>query len=162
MDQQNIWIAYTASNLVAVLFVWAAFKRTKLARLLFFLLFTWACWVNYTTAHQTPEVYIEYADKSIGLYARFINGWFKENITLFVSIIALGQALIAIGMLLKGVWVKFACLGAILFLMAIAPLGVYAAFPFSITMSVACYFVWKNDNLPCILNNHKLNNQKKY
>jgi len=74
MDQQNIWIAYTASNLVAILFLWAAIKRPRLARLLFFLLFGWASWVNYTTSHQTPEVYIEYADKAIGIYARFING----------------------------------------------------------------------------------------
>lgn len=38
-------------------------------------------------------------------------------------------------------WVRAACIGAIVFLLAIAPLGVGSAFPFSITVSVAAFLV---------------------
>ena len=48
-------------------------------------------------------------------------------------------------MALKGAWVKWACIGVIIFLMAIAPLGYYAAFPFSVTVSLAAFFILMKD-----------------
>lgn len=146
-DQQMIWIAYIVSNVAGILFLLAAIKRPKLARLMFVLLFGWASWFNYTTAHQHPEAYLMYGDVSISIYSDFINGWFKRHITEFISFIAFGQGLIALVILLKGIWVKLACIGIIIFLMAIAPLGVYSAFPFSITVSLASYFIIKKDDL---------------
>jgi hypothetical protein len=49
-------------------------------------------------------------------------------------------------MLLRGWIVTLACVGVMLFLIGIAPLGVYAAFPFSITVSIAAYLVMSNDD----------------
>jgi len=161
-DSHVLWIAYCASNIAGALLLWAALIRPRLARLVFFFLFGWASWVNYTTCHQRPEVYLDYAHFSIGLYKNFINSWFKDHITGVVSVIAIGQALIAIGMVLNGIWVKMACVGVILFLLAIAPLGMGSAFPFSITVSLAAYFIirkddkkylWKTDNPFRILTN---------
>ena len=68
--------------------------------------------------------------------------------------------LIALGMLLKGIWVRLACIGAIIFLLAIAPLGLYAAFPFSLIAGAACFFILKQDDLnylwrPRVLFGHK-------
>lgn len=145
MGNQAIWIAYATSNILGLLFLWVALKRPRLARLMFVLLFGWACWFNYTTAHQEPGVYMMYAEHTIPVYEQFINGWFREHITSFVSLIAIGQGLIAVGMLLKAWWVRLACIGAIIFLMSIAPLGIYAAFPFSLAMSVAAYFILRKD-----------------
>jgi len=142
------YIAYTVSNLVGLGFLLTAVKWPKAARLLFVLLFGGASWFNYTTCHASPEAYLMYAEPSVfGFYTRFINGWFSEHITLFVSLIAIGQGLIAIGMLLNNLWVKLASLGVILFLTAIAPFGIYAAFPFSLTVSLAAWLVMKTDNL---------------
>jgi hypothetical protein len=64
-----------------------------------------------------------------------------------VSLIANGEGLIAVGMILKGWWVKLACMGVIIFQLSIAPLGVYAAFPFSITVSVAAFFILRKNRL---------------
>lgn len=64
-----------------------------------------------------------------------------------VTLISAGQGAIAIGFLLKGWWVKLAGIGAILFLLAIAPLGVGAGFPFSITVSIAAFFILQKDVL---------------
>jgi hypothetical protein len=145
-DALTLIIAYIASNIVGLLFLWAGYRNTKLARFLFVLLFSWASWINFTTARVSPEVYLEYSKKSLEIYSSFINGWFAGHITLFVTAIAIGQGLIALGMLLKGKWVTLACIGSILFLISIAPLGLYAAFPFSITVSVAAYFIIKRDD----------------
>lgn len=134
-------ISWVISNIVGILMFWAAYKKPKLAKGMFFLLFGWASWFNYTTAHTTPEVYLDYASMSVDLCSESILGWFSGHITLVVSAIAVGQAFIALGMLLRDRWVKLACIGAILFLMSIAPLGVGAGFPFSITVSIAAYLI---------------------
>ncbi|HLP52050.1 MAG TPA: hypothetical protein VK154_14275 [Chitinophagales bacterium] len=145
---KQYWIPWLISNVAALLIVGAALWRPKLARLLFFLLFGWACWMNYTTSHNNPNAYLEYASLTpFTVYSNFINGWFKEHITIMVTLISIGQGLIALGMLLNGWWVRLACIGAIIFLMAIAPLGVGSGFPFSITASIAAWLIIKKDNL---------------
>jgi hypothetical protein len=58
-------------------------------------------------------------------------------------LIAVGQFIIAFGMLLKGIWVKLSCIGSIIFLLAIAPCS--SAFPFSITVFLAAFLIYKND-----------------
>mgnify|MGYP001547281332 CR=1 FL=1 len=145
---KQYWIPWLISNVAALLIVGAALWKPKLARLLFLLLFGWACWMNYTTSHNNPNVYLEYASLTpLTVYSKFINGWFKEHITVMVTLISIGQGLIALGMLLNGRWVRLACIGAIIFLMAIAPLGVGSGFPFSITASIAAWIIIKKDNL---------------
>jgi len=145
---QEYLIQWIGSNSIAILFLIAAFRRPKLARLLFVLLFAWASWINYITAHNTPEEYLNYALlTSFDLMRDFINGWFKDHITLMVTMISIGQGLIAIGMLLNGWWVKTACIGAIVFLLAITPLGIGSGFPCSIIAAVAIYIILKKNNL---------------
>jgi hypothetical protein len=140
-------VPYSISNIAAIFLLIVAIKKPKVARLLFALLFGWACWMNYTTAHNNPADYLAYADMAIPVYRHFINGWFAENITTMVTLISIGQAFIAAGMLLNNRWVQLACVGAIIFLMSIAPLGVGSAFPFSLTASLAAFFILKKDNL---------------
>jgi len=137
LENSTYLVGYIISNVVGLLFLLAAIKKPYVARLMFVLLFGWAFVANYTLAHEKPEAYLEYADFSIQWYRSFIYGWFSRHITQMVTLIAFGEACIAIGMLLKGWWVKLACIGVIIFLMAIAPLGIYAGFPFSITVSLA-------------------------
>ncbi|MEP2935803.1 MAG: hypothetical protein ABJM06_14680 [Gilvibacter sp.] len=154
---KEYFFPWSISNVVAILMLITALKKPRLARLLFVLLFTWACWFNYTTAHNDPEVYLDYARLTPFDWLRdFINGWFAQNINQMISFIAIGQGLIAIGMLLKGWFVRIACFGAILFFMAIAPLGIGAAFPFSVTASLAAYFIIKKDGLNYLWRRNKV------
>jgi hypothetical protein len=145
-NTQTVLIAYIISNIAGLLFLWVAIKNTKVARLLFVVLFGWACVVNYTGAHKNPLVYLDYSKTAVGFYRSFINGWFSEHITTIVTVIAICQGLVAIGMLLKGIWVKFACIGGILFLVGIAPIGYYAAFPFSVTVALALFVIYRRDD----------------
>ena len=137
---------YIISNIVGVIFMWLASKRPRIARMFFVLLFGWAFYFNLTSSIRTPEIYLTYSEMACSFLSRFINGWFSRNITMMVATIAIGQGLLAAGFLLRGIWVKCASLGAMIFLIAIAPLGVGAAFPFSVTVSIAAFLVMKNDS----------------
>lgn len=139
-------IPYIISQIVSVIILVVAWKHAKAARVLFAILFFWASGTNIYTAMVTPNAYLEYGEMAIPLYRDMIYGWFSKHVSLFVSIIAIGQFLIAVGMLLKGLIVKMACIGTILFLLAIAPLMVGSAFPFSITVSIAAYLVFKKND----------------
>jgi hypothetical protein len=147
LQNSTYFAGYIISNIIGLLILWTAIKKPALARLMLVLIFGWACGLNYFLAHQKPEAYLNYADTSIKWYADFIHGWFRQHITEMVSLIAIGEGLIAVGMILKGWWVKLACMGVIIFQLSIAPLGVYAAFPFSITVSVAAFFILRKNRL---------------
>lgn len=145
LESQTYLLLYIISNVVALLILWSAWKHQRIARLLFFLLFIWASWTNWKTALNNPQFYTEYADLSfLNIYRQFIRGWFSEHVTEMVGFIATCQALIAVSMLLKGWMLKTGAIGAIIFLLGIAPLGVGSAFPFSITASLALYLILKN------------------
>jgi len=145
LENTTYLIALIVSNIAALIILWAAIKKPVIARLLFSILFEWASWMNYTTAINYPEKYLEYASMSIGLYKSFINGWFKDHITSMVCFIASCQALIGVGMLLNKWWVKLASISAVIFFIAIAPLGVGAAFPFSLIASAAAIVILIKD-----------------
>jgi hypothetical protein len=145
------------SNAVAILLLIAAIKWPHIARVLFFLLFAWASCTNWATAFQSPQSYLEYAGLSwLDGYRDFINGWFARHIPLAVGFIASCQALIAISMLLKGWIYKIGSIGAIIFLLAILPLGVGSGFPCTAIMAIAIYillekhdnkFIWERNKL---------------
>lgn len=144
-ENQTYLIAYIISNIVALILLFLSWKQPRIARLLFFLLFVWASWTNWTTALHNPHFYIEYADLSfLDTYKQFIRGWFSRHVIEMVGFIATCQALIALSMLFKGWILKTGAIGAIIFLLGIAPLGVGSAFPFSITASVALYLILRN------------------
>lgn len=139
-------IPYMISQAASVIFLVVAWKKTKWARVLFALLFFWASGTNMYIGITNPHTYQLYADLAIPLYSDFINGWFSRHNYIVIPLIAVGQFLIASGMLLKGWGVTAACIGAIIFLLSIAPLMVGAAFPFSITVSIAAWLIFLNDD----------------
>lgn len=137
-------IAYISSNIVALIMLAAAIKYPRIARLMFFLLFAWACWANWSTALSTPQFYLDYARAAfLDAYKSFINGWFSRHIPLAVGFIATCQALIAVSVLLKGPVYKTGVAGGIIFLLSILPLGLYSAFPCTLIMSIAMYLLFK-------------------
>jgi len=137
-------IAFIISNALAILLLVLSLKQLKTARMLFFVLFVWACIANWSMALTKPEDYLFYGNLTfLSIYKSFIYGWFSNHIQLMVGFIATCQALIAVSFLLKGWIYKMGTLGAILFLLAIAPLGVGSAFPCTVILSVALYILLK-------------------
>ena len=139
-------IPYIISPVAGVIILFVAWKKTRWARALFAALFFWASGINLYIGVTNPDVYLKYADMAIPVYRDFINGWFSHYNYIIIPLIALGQFFIAFGMLLKGIWIKLSCIGSIVFLLAIAPLLVGSAFPFSITVSLVALRIYKYDD----------------
>ncbi len=141
-ENESYRLALLISNIVAWIILLAAIYRPFIARLLFFLLFGWACWMNWKTSQATPDVYLEYADMAmLDAYKDLILGWFSRHISLAVGFIATCQGLIAISMLMTGIPLKIGAIGAILFLLAIIPLGVGSGFPSTLVLAVAMFIL---------------------
>lgn len=144
-------IPYIISQAASILILLAAWKNSRLARWVFAALFLWASCTNMFLGITTPDSYLDNARLALPFYRDFINGWFSQYNHILIPLIATGQLLIATGMLLQGWWVKWACIGAIVFLLSIAPLMVGSAFPFSVTVSVAAWLILKKDDRSFLL-----------
>ena len=143
---QEYLAPYLISQAASLVILIAAFRRTRWARWLFAVLFLWASATNMYIGLTDPDSYLDNARFAIPLYQDFINGWFSHYNHIIIPLIAIGQFFISIGMALKGWWVKLACIGSITFLLSIAPLMIGAAFPFSITVSIAAWLILLNDD----------------
>jgi len=146
-------IPYVLSNILFMLCLTAAIKKPILARLFLSLVFLWAASINFRTASVTPEVYLEYSGLTLlSFYRHFINGFFSQHIKPFVFLMASGESGIFIGLVLNKGFVRMACIGGMVFGLAIAPLGVGSAFPATVTMAFAFWalynkkgqdYIWK-------------------
>jgi hypothetical protein len=78
-------------------------------------------------------------------YRAFIQGWFREHTASLLLPIAAAQLVIALLLVRNTVGARrIAVLGAVIFLLAIAPLGVGSAFPFSLSCGLAMVIMeWK-------------------
>lgn len=137
------FIPWIFSNIAGLLIVFVTWKSLNIGRFIFALLFGWAAWKNLTVVSETPELYLEFAFLAIPIYHDLILGWFADHVTTVVTLIAIGQALIALGMFMYGYWVKIASAGAMIFLVAVSPLGVGSAFPFPLVAAYAAFLILK-------------------
>jgi hypothetical protein len=144
---ENSLIPYIASQVISIIVLYVAWKNTRLARLIFTLMFLYAGCYNMYIGFMKPDEYLGFADMAIPLYRDFINGWFSNFNYILIPLIATGQLVIAVGMILNDNWVRLACMGSIIFLLSIAPLMVGSAFPFSITVSAAALLILRNDDM---------------
>ena len=142
MTEQQI-IAGIVSNIIALALLYLSWKRKNLTRVLFAILFIWASYTNLRAANNNPDLYLDYGKYAVSFYRQIIYGEFSKHITGYVSLIAVLQLFIGLGLLARGIVVKVSCIGGIVFLLAIAPLGAGAAFPFSITASIALFLLFK-------------------
>ena len=136
---------FIISNLLFGLSIAGAIKKPMWTRIFLAGVFLWAAWVNARTALQSPEVYLEYGRLTpVSIYKEFIAGAFSRHIPWFVLSVAASQFLIFIGLLLKNIWTKLACLAGALFGLSIAPLGIGSAFPATILMAVSFLILARN------------------
>jgi hypothetical protein len=148
-------IAYTISNILAVLCIGGALRKPAWTRVGLAAIFLWASYINSKTALYEPGLYLEYSRFTmLPFYKEFINGFFSTHIREIVIPIAIAQFLIFLGLLLNKIWTRLACIGGILFGIAIAPLGIGAAFPATVLMAAGFFilltkydhdFIWKQN-----------------
>jgi hypothetical protein len=138
MTETEMFYARIASNIVALIMVMVSWRWRGAGRWLFVLLFLWASQINLRTAVGHPEAYLDYAPLAYSrVYREFILGTFARHITPIVGAIAAGQFAIAALISLRGRAVQLGLAGAIVFLLAIVPLGIGAGFPATLIMALA-------------------------
>lgn len=129
---------YLTANAIALAILALALLMPRVARWAAVVIFVWASLTNTVTALSAPKAYLGYAALTPSAwYQQFILGWFSEHIAAMVLPIAAGQMIIAILLAMPRPWRALGVAGALTFLLAIAPLGVGAGFPFSITFGAA-------------------------
>lgn len=134
---------YVVSNTIAVLVLWLAWKKPTAARMCLGVIFLGASLFNAYTAATTPEDYLGYERFAVlESYRQFIRGWFAKHTGPMVLSIAAGQFVIAIGMFLNRKLKRMAIVGAVVFGLAIAPLGVGSASPCSILLAISAVLLW--------------------
>lgn len=153
-------IPYIISNAVFAASIIAVWKKPFYTRIFFILLFLWASYTNFSTAYHSPEVYLDYGKLTfLPVYKNFIYGFFSAHIQPFVFTVAACQLIIAVGLMLNKPFVRIACIGGIIFGVAIAPFGVGSAFPSTLFMAAALLilirklgheYIWKQYLLPKI------------
>jgi len=118
--------------------VWLSIKRHRLTRLLFILIFLLAGLINIFIAFSRPEIYQYYGGMAIvDFYREFIYGYFKQYTIQIVSVIGLGQIVIAVLLSTSGLLLKLGSIGGVIFFIAMAPLGFGSAFPATLFLALA-------------------------
>ncbi len=138
-------IPHVLSILIATAFLLASVYRPLLARKMYAALFVYATLVNAAVALYKPLSYLDNARYALlETYRSFILGWFADHIGLVVGAISFGQALITAGLIVGGVWARASLVAAMVFFVAISPLGVASAFPSSLIWALGAGWLLLN------------------
>lgn len=130
---------YVFSIALAVLLVRTADRRPALGLGLLGLVFLLAGLVNLGVALFDGRAYVDgFGPGAIGPYQGFIYGAFAAHVSVYVTVIALGQLGVAALLLLgRNDLIELGLYLAAFFLIGIAPLGVGSAFPSTVVMAAA-------------------------
>jgi hypothetical protein len=138
MTDTEMRIVQLISTGVACLMLAVSWRSRPFGRFMFIALFAWAAQLNVRTALTAPEVYLEYAPLAWSSWYRdIILGPFARHITPVVAAIGVGQAAIAVGVSLRGRAAALGLIAAVVFLLAVAPLGIGSGFPATVIMALA-------------------------
>jgi hypothetical protein len=137
---------FIASHAVAILFALIAWRRPSIARWVAGLGFVAAGAFNLWTAATTPQVYVEgFGPHAFPPYREFIYGAFARHTREFVTAIACGQMAAGLLAFAPLPWRRLGYAGAIVFLIAITPLGVGAAVPSNLIFAAGvARLLWKS------------------
>lgn len=137
MDRQLL-LPYMLSLVIAFGYAGMVWKWPGVARFVLGISFVFASFFNLWWALHSPGVYVQaYGPHAVPLYREFIYGAFSRHTTGFVISIALGQFVSGALTFAPLPWRRIGYVGAIVFLLAVSPLGVGAGFPSSVILAVA-------------------------
>ncbi len=138
MTEQQMFYAHWGSIVAALILVLMCWHWRPVGRLFFVLLFLFAAQFNFRLALTRPEEYLSFAPLAyLDAYREFILGFFARHTGVIVAGIAVGQTLIGVLLLLSGRALGLGLIGAIVFLIAVAPLGTGAGFPATLILAWA-------------------------
>ena len=145
MTLAEYWLPYAISQIVFLFLLLASWRWFFVARFFWTIIFLGAGIFNFYTASTQPEVYLAYADGALlSFYKNFILCEFSRHPAFYVKSIAIGQMLVGVLLMGRGKVFKLGCLGGIIFLLAIAPLGVGSALPATLIGAAALVLLWRH------------------
>lgn len=137
---------YIGAHVVAVLYLLTAARWPRIARRIAGAGFIVAGAYNIWTAVSSPSSYVTgFGPHAIPVYRTFIYGLFALHTAAFVIAIALGQLAVGIAILARLRWRKLGYVGAIVFLLAITPLGIGSAAPSTLIFAFALALLLRFD-----------------
>jgi hypothetical protein len=143
MDSQLIG-PYVVSQVAAVLYVLAAWRWPRATRYATGIGFLFAGAFNVWTASTTPQVYVTgFGPHAIPLYREFIYGAFARHTAAFILAIATGQLAVGVLAFAPLPWRRLSYVGAIVFLLAITPLGIGAGAPATVVFAVGVALLFR-------------------
>ena len=135
MNLPDYWFPYAVTHVITFLMIFVCFKWPKIGKIAWGIVFILAGIFNIFTVIKDPEAYLGYRDHAVDFYKFFIDGVFSSFTIFIVSLIGTGQILVGIFLLRKGKLFLLGIVGGIIFLIAIAPLGIGSAFPSTLLMA---------------------------
>ena len=150
MIPRDYKVPFVVTNAISLALVAVSFKWPHGIRWFLALFFIGSAFVNALLALRRPGLYVE-ATRDVALlqiYRNFITGFFSRHTTPIVVLIALGQFLCGLFLALGGPWLWWGTAGVILFLLAIAPLGVFSAFPATLFWAAAAFVAYHQHRPP--------------
>jgi len=139
MIPRDYLVPYLIANALALALLATAFRKPRWARWASVGVFLGAACINVLIGLNQSADYQSFGDLAwLPLYRDFIHGWFRGNVPWLLFPIALGQLVIAL-LFLDNTRLsrRLGTAGAVVFFLAIAPLGVGSGFPLSLTFGLA-------------------------
>ncbi len=141
---QEYFIPIFVSNLLAIVLMLLSYHFPRVLRVIWGAVFIIAGIINLITVYNNPLIYIEgFGPTAIPFYQEIIYGPFSEYPGFYITLISIGQIIIGGMIWSKKFWFILGCLGAVIFLLAIVPLGVGSAFPSTVFMALAIIFLMR-------------------
>lgn len=135
------------SSVVGMAMLMTAIKSPRWGRMLLSGIFVYAAGTNLRIAMTTPQDYLAFSEYAVlDVYRQFILGFFALHTAEVIGAIAIGQAAIAFLLATNGWPRRLGYYGAIVFLLAIVPLGVGSGFPCTVLMALAAVEVLHADH----------------
>ena len=142
----NVLVPIVITNLIALGLFYVGWKWSKAGRIVFGIIFLGASLINGYLLFSQPGIYLSYGENALAQgYKTFIYGLFAEHLRVFLGLIVFGQFLISLGLLFIRKIFLPAILGAILFLLAILPLGIGSAFPSTLIMALSVWIIARKE-----------------
>jgi hypothetical protein len=143
MPSADILIPYIVTHVLILGLLIVCLKWPKAGKAVWGIVFILAAAFNAYTATTNPQAYLGYGDHAIGFYKNFINGIFSSHTALFVYLIAFGQLVVGILLLMKKKLFLLGILGGIIFFVAISPMGLGSAFPSTLLMAASLVILYR-------------------
>jgi len=148
MDPQLVR-PFIVSHILALVYVIAAWRWPRATRYVTGAGFAFAGAFNAWWATKEPAIYVAaYGPHAIAPYREFIYGAFARHTTAFVLAIAAGQMAVGVLAFAPLPLRRLSYLGAIVFLLAITPLGIGAAAPSTLIFAAGVALLFRERRIP--------------